>query len=39
MAGHRVHGVVREPFSEAAAAASDLQIDPGHELMEYFLRS
>jgi 2,3-bisphosphoglycerate-independent phosphoglycerate mutase len=38
MAGHRVHGVVHEPFSEAAAAASDLQIDPGHELMEYFLR-
>ena len=39
MAGHRVHGVVAEPFSEAAAAASDLQIDPGHELMEYFLHS
>lgn len=39
MAGHRVQGVVAEPFSEAAAAASDLQIDPGHELMEYFLRS
>jgi len=39
MAGHRVHGVVRKPFSEATAAASDLQIDPGHELMEYFLRS
>ena len=39
MAGHRVHGVVAEPFSEAAAAASDLQIDSGHELMEYFLRS
>jgi len=39
MAGHRVHGVVAEPFSEAAAAASDLLINPGHELMEYFLRS
>jgi len=39
MAGHRVHGVAGEPFSEAAAAASDLQIDPGHNLMEYFLRS
>jgi 2,3-bisphosphoglycerate-independent phosphoglycerate mutase len=39
MAGHRVHAVVSEPFSEASAAAADLQIDPGHELMEYFLRS
>jgi len=39
MAGHRVHGVVRASFSEAAAARSDLRIDPGHELMEYFLRS
>lgn len=26
-------------FSEAAAAESDLRIDPGHELMEYFLKS
>lgn len=39
MAGHRVQGVVHEPFSEAAAAASGFQVDPGHELMEYFLRS
>ncbi len=39
MAGYRVHGVVAEPFSEAAAAANGLQINPGHELMEYFLRS
>jgi len=39
MAGHRIQGVVSEPFSETAAAASDLQIDPGHELMEFFLRS
>lgn len=38
LAGQRVHGVVRESFSESAAAASDLQIDPGHDLMEYFLR-
>ncbi len=26
-------------FTEAAAAESDLRIDPGHELMEYFLKS
>jgi 2,3-bisphosphoglycerate-independent phosphoglycerate mutase len=39
LAGHRIHGVGGEPFSEAAAASSGLQIDPGHELMEYFLRS
>lgn len=26
-------------FSEAAAGESDLHIDPGHELMEYFLKS
>jgi len=38
LAGHTIHPVMRQPFSEAAAAASDLQVDPGHELMEYFLR-
>ena len=26
-------------FSEAVGAESDLRIDPGHELMEYFLKS
>lgn len=38
MAGTRVHGVVQKPYSEKNAGASDLQIDRGHELMEYFLR-
>jgi 2,3-bisphosphoglycerate-independent phosphoglycerate mutase len=38
MAGHRIPCVVSEPFSEAAAAAG-LRINPGHELMEYFLHS
>lgn len=38
LAGHMVQPVLRQPFSEAAAASSDLQVDPGHELMEYFLR-
>ncbi len=39
MAGHRVHTVLKRPFSESAAAESDLTIDLGHELMEYFLRA
>jgi 2,3-bisphosphoglycerate-independent phosphoglycerate mutase len=38
MAGTRVRGVVKAPYSEANAAASDLKIERGHELMEYFLR-
>lgn len=38
MAGAWVRSVVQRPFSEAAGAASDLVIHPGHELMEYFLR-
>ncbi len=38
MAGAWVRSVVQRPFSEAAGAASDLVINPGHELMEYFLR-
>jgi 2,3-bisphosphoglycerate-independent phosphoglycerate mutase len=37
MAGKRVESVVAEPFSEANAAASDLHIKHGHDLMEYFL--
>lgn len=39
LAGHRVQPVLRRPFSESAAATSDLQVNPGHELMEYFLRT
>ena len=38
MAGTRVKGLVKAPYSERNAAASDLQIAQGHELMEYFLR-
>ncbi len=38
MAGTRVRGMVPAPYSEKNAAASDLQIAHGHELMEYFLR-
>ena len=36
--GKAVHAVLKQPFCEANAAASDLQIDRAHELMEYFLR-
>ena len=39
MAGHALHSVLQKPFSEANAAKSDLYIDPGYDLMEYFLRS
>jgi 2,3-bisphosphoglycerate-independent phosphoglycerate mutase len=38
MAGTRVRGIRPLPYSEANAAASDLKIERGHELMEYFLR-
>jgi 2,3-bisphosphoglycerate-independent phosphoglycerate mutase len=38
MAGDAIHTVLNQPFSETTAAKSDLRIDPGHELMEYFLR-
>jgi 2,3-bisphosphoglycerate-independent phosphoglycerate mutase len=38
MAGTRVRSVVKGPYSERNAAASDLRIERGHELMEYFLR-
>ena len=37
IAGLRMAGVVGEPFTEATAAASDLHIAHGHELMEFFL--
>jgi 2,3-bisphosphoglycerate-independent phosphoglycerate mutase len=38
MAGTRVHSAFKRPYTEAAAKASDLHIEKGHELMEYFLR-
>ena len=36
--GDGVQHVVSEPFTEDAAAESDLHIEFGHELMEYFLK-
>lgn len=39
MAGQAVHSVLKRPFSERTANESDLKIDPGHEMMEYFLRT
>lgn len=38
LAGAWVRSLVQRPFSEAAAQGSDLVIDPGHTLMEFFLR-
>ena len=38
LAGRAIHSVLERPLTEASAAAGDLQIDLGHELMEYFLR-
>lgn len=38
MAGTGVKSVKPAPYNERNAAASDLQIGKGHELMEYFLR-
>ena len=38
MAGTRVKSLVKAPYSEKSAAASDLKIERGHELMEYFLK-
>lgn len=38
MAGTRVKSLVKAPYSERNAAASDLRIERGHELMEFFLR-
>ena len=37
--GAWVRSVVERTLTEADANESDLHIDPGHELMEYFLRS
>lgn len=39
MAGHGVRSVRKRPFCERNAGESDLHIEFGHELMEYFLRS
>lgn len=39
IAGSFVRSAVQRPFTEEAADQSDLRIDPGHDLMEYFLRS
>jgi len=38
MAGGNVHAVMKRPFTEANAAASDLHVDPGSDLMAHFLR-
>ena len=38
IAGHMVHATRSLPFTEIHGRSGDLQIDPGHELMEYFLR-
>ncbi len=37
VAGKRIESVVNEPFTEATAEESDLHIDDGCDLMEYFL--
>lgn len=39
MAGTGVVPDRAEAFSEADAVETGLKIDPGHELMEYFLKS
>jgi 2,3-bisphosphoglycerate-independent phosphoglycerate mutase len=39
MAGHKVHAAVPHAFTEKHANASDLHIQHGHELMEFFLKS
>jgi 2,3-bisphosphoglycerate-independent phosphoglycerate mutase len=38
MAGTRVGGLLKAPWSEKNAANSDLRIERGHELMEFFLK-
>ena len=38
MAGAWVRSLVRRPFSEENAGESDLHVERGHELMEYFLK-
>jgi hypothetical protein len=39
MAGTNINAVLKRPFNETNADESDLHIDFGHELMEFFLRS
>ncbi len=38
MAGTGVEAVVQVPFSETSARQTGLDIDPGHELIEYFFK-
>ena len=38
MAGKNVNNVLRKPFAEINAMESDLHIERGHELMEFFLK-
>ncbi|MCE7974852.1 MAG: hypothetical protein DYG92_11120 [Leptolyngbya sp. PLA1] len=38
LAGAWVRSLVQRPFTEASAQESDLVVDPGHALMEFFLR-
>ncbi|MBI1827519.1 MAG: cofactor-independent phosphoglycerate mutase [Planctomycetes bacterium] len=38
MAGTNIPPLLELPFDEQNAAASGIHIDPGHELMEYFLK-
>jgi 2,3-bisphosphoglycerate-independent phosphoglycerate mutase len=38
ISGTRVRSVLKLPYTEKAAKQSDLHIEHGHELMEYFLR-
>lgn len=37
--GYKMAGVVERPVTEDAAATCDLQVEFGHELMEFFLKS
>lgn len=37
--GYKMAGVVERPVTEDAAARCDLQVEYGHELMEFFLKS
>ena len=39
MAGKRVEGVLQGPFNEETAAASDLHVERGCEMMEFFLKA
>ncbi|MBU0718941.1 MAG: phosphoglycerate mutase, partial [Planctomycetes bacterium] len=38
MAGHAIQSVLQKPFNEDNARLSNLIINPGYELMEYFLK-